>query len=127
MIQADSEQDTIQPQMVFHYRSEVFGFTPGYISKHLFVPEFIDLYINEYDNLFLSLGTSQKGNMNAAVFNKENGFRVGVFSDNDYNGSLLRGQLNEHLDSVKDVTLALVIGDSLHFQDYRREQLFSDE
>lgn len=126
LIQADREQDTIKPKMIFHYQSQVFGFTAGYIDQHLFIPEFIDLHINEYDNLFLSLGTNQKGNMNAAIYNKENGFRVGVFSDNNYNGSFLRGQLVQHLDSVKDVTVALVIGDSLYFRDYTLDHLLDD-
>ena len=122
----NSEEKIKKPNTIFHFRQEVHGYTLDYLEKHLFTPDYIDMYINEHDNLFLSLGSTQRGPMYCTVFNQSNSYNHGGFSNNIYDGSFLQGHLIQEMDSLGDVTVVLMIGDSIHITDFTRTELLGE-
>ena len=107
---------------IFNFTQEVYGYSHAYANEHFFKPDHVELYVNKQSLLYFSLGSNHEGSMSASIFNRENGSRVSGFGDNDFSGSYLRGNLVEGADSVQNVTLALMIGDSIYYEDFELEK-----
>jgi len=118
--------DTKTPSLIFNYKSIVRSFSSDYVEEYFFTPTFIDLYINEYKNLFLSLGTKHSGEMSTTVYTKSTGYRLTQFFEKNYRGNYLIGNLVSEMDSVDDARVVVVVGDSIFIQDFTKEQLLGD-
>lgn len=112
------EQILKSPDDKIHIDHKTYGFTAAYLIQHFFQPAHVDLYVNEYKNLFFSIGTDQIDTMKIDLFDKRTGAKISGRGDWDYNGRYSVGIYQEDPLSIRDARLVLMVGDSIYYQDY---------
>lgn len=94
------------------------GLTGEYIDRHWFEPNYVDLSMNKYQNLFLSVGTTHSGVMQATVFDIDTGEAIMRYFEDEYDGRYSVGRYIDHPESLGQARAVIVVGDSIAYRDF---------
>ncbi len=110
----------------FHYRYLIQAYSYNHLASHGFSPTHVQLLYNKYNNLFMSLSSVETGAMDAIVYDKKSGHRLGGFKEDDYAGSFYVGNLTKIPVGVDTLSVALKVGEQIYHQDFAFAEVIED-
>ncbi len=111
------------------------AYSNNYISSRMVELEHVDLHFSKYDVLYLSLGSSITGDMNAQVYDYDTGDQITSFHSNRFDGSYYigNGLSDDTFDGsslhkgIEKIRVVIKIDDQFCFREFKVEDIVADE
>ena len=119
VIESDSsDQEKSTGIIQLHFRELIQAYSHDHLASHGFSPTHLQLVHNKNNTLFMSLSSAETGTMDAIVYDKKSGHRLTGFKGNEYDGSFYLGNLTKVPEGIDTLSLALKVGEQIHYQDF---------
>ena len=113
-------KDSSDANLKFRYYFEYLyrAYSHGHLQSQQLYPQHVQLFYNQYNNLYLSLSTAEIGAMNAIIYDKATGHQITVHRSEGYDGSYHIGNLAKIPEETDTLSMALKVGDLIYHQDF---------
>lgn len=120
----------------YEFVTKLSAYTRDYIASRIFEIDHIDLHYSPHNVLYLSLGSSITGKMNAQVYNNQTGEKITSYQRDGFDGSFYLGNgiINkfnysdvDNLNDTEKIRVVVMIDDQFCFTEFETKDIIEQE